>query len=168
MEVMAEAMEVPECAEGEEQEDLPQAEVVVVATEVANQVEAAPAEAAVATETEVVYSGNRVRPKFESKLVAVNDKGCATVRVHFGCTSRHVAKFRNRPLPLVMQAEFVSADPSEERRVAWSQPFVIIARDDDNAGKKLKAARRLAHDLSTGGAKKPKKAGSACARTCAA
>lgn len=168
MEVMAEAVEVPECAEGEEQEDLPQAEVVVVAAEVANQVEAGPAEAAVATETEVVYSGNRVRPKFESKLVAVNDKGCATVRVHFGCTSRHVAKFRNRPMPLVMQAEFVSADPSEERRVAWSQPFVIIARDDDNAGKKLKAARRLAHDLSTGGAKKPKKAGSACARTCAA
>ena len=161
---MAEAVEVSECAEGEEQEDLPQAEVVAA---VANREVVGPTEAAVATETEVVYSGNRVRPKFESKHVAVNDKGCATVRVHFGCTSRHVAKFRNRPLPLVMQAEFVGADPSEERRVAWSQPFVIIARDDDNAGKKLKAARRLAHDLSTGGAKKPKKAGSAGARACA-
>ena len=60
------------------------------------QEEVGPAEAAVATETEVVHPGNRVRPKFESKHVAVNDKGCATVRVHFGCTSRHVAKFRNQ------------------------------------------------------------------------
>lgn len=168
MEVMAEAVEVTECAEGEEQEDLPQAEVVATVAHAVTQDEAGPVEVAVATETEVVHPGNRVRPKFESKHVAVNDKGCATVRVHFGCTSRHVAKFRNRPMPLVMQAEFVGADPSEERRVAWSQPFVIIARDDDNAGKKLKAARRLAHDLSTVGTKKPKKAGSTCARACAA
>jgi hypothetical protein len=34
---------------------------------------------------------------------------------------------------------------------------VILGRDDDSKGKKLKAARRLAHDLSTGGDKKPPK-----------
>tara|TARA_B100000963_G_scaffold334129_1_gene327068 strand:- start:949 stop:1977 length:1029 start_codon:yes stop_codon:yes gene_type:complete len=165
MEVMAEAVEIPEGAEGEEAEELPQAEVVAARVAVAEQ-DAGPGEV-VATESEVVHPGNRVRPKFESKLVAVNDKGCATVSVHFGCTSRHVAKFRNRPMPVVMRAEFVGADPGEEPRVAWSQPFVIIARDDDNTGKKLKAARRLAHDLSTGGEKKPKKASVVGARACA-
>jgi len=150
VEVMAEATEVPEGAEGEEEEELPQAEAV-----------------AVATETEVVYPDNRVRPKFESKLVAVNDKGCATMKVFFGCTSRHVTKFKNQPLPVVLRVEFAGAEQGEEPRVAWSQPFVITARDDDSKGKKLKAARRLAHDLSTGGSKKPKKACVAGARACA-
>ena len=70
-------------------------------------------------------------------------------------------------MPLVLRAEFVGADPGAEPRVAWSQPFVIVGRDDDSKGKKLKAARRLAHDLSTGGAKKPKKARVAGARACA-
>ena len=168
MEVMAEAVELPECAEGEEGEALPRAEVVVAVVARGATPEATGPAAAVATETEVIHPGNRVRPKFESKHVAVNDKGCATMRVYFGCTSRHVAKFRNQPLPLVMRAEFVGADSGEERRIAWSQPFVIIARDDDSAGKKLKAARRLAHDLCTAGDQKPKKVPRvAGARACA-
>lgn len=169
VEVMAEAVEVPEGAEGEvEADELPQAEVVAADVEVAvAEKDAGPAEA-VATETEVVHPGNRVRPKFESKHVAVNDKGCATMSVYFGCTSRHVAKFRNRPLPVVMRVEFAGTEQQGEKpRVGWSQPFVIIARDDDHTGKKLKAARRLAHDLSTAGAKAPKKARVAGARACA-
>ena len=167
MEVMAEAVEVPEGAEGEEEEALPQAEVVAVAKVAEVEQDAGPARP-VATETEVVHPGNRVQPKFESKHVAVNDKGCATMSVHFGCTSRHVAKFRNRPLPVVMRVEFAGAEQGAEPRVGWSQPFVIIARDDDNKGKKLKAARRLAHDLCTAGDKKPKKAPRvAGARACA-
>lgn len=165
VEVMAEATEVPEGAEGEEEEELPQAEVV--AADVIEDEKDAGSAGAVATETEVVYPDNRVRPKFESKLVAVNDKGCATMKVFFGCTSRHVTKFNNQPLPVVLRVEFAGAEQGEEPRVAWSQPFVILGRDDDSKGKKLKAARRLAHDLSTGGSKKPKKACVAGARACA-
>ena len=86
VEVMAEATEVPEGAEGEEEEELPQAEVV--AADVIEDEKDAGSAGAVATETEVVYPDNRVRPKFESKLVAVNDKGRATMKVFFGV---HVA-----------------------------------------------------------------------------
>lgn len=157
---------VSACTVGEVEEQLPVAEVVAVDSEPAKRPEGA---AVVVTETEVVHPGNppRVRPKFESQHVALNDKGCATMRVYFGCTSRHVAKFNHMPRPFVMRAELNGVPQDEDRCIAWSQPFVIIARDDDDAGKKLKAARRLAHDLSTGGAKKPKQASVAGARECA-
>jgi hypothetical protein len=141
----------------EVQEQLPVAELVAVDPEPPKQPEGA---AVVVTETGVVHPGDppRVRPKFESQHVALNDKGCATMRVYFGCTSRHVAKFNHMPRPFVMRAELNGVPQDEDRCIAWSQPFVIIARDDDYAGKKLKAARRLAHDLCQEPKGEPKKA----------